>query len=63
MSCRRGNEKQGAMVTGRLTRRQALVLGLGGIALSRPLIGGGKAMAEYMPDTVVLVCKPGRNVV
>jgi hypothetical protein len=47
------------MVTGRLTRRHALALGLGGIALSRPLIGGGKPMAESMPDTVVYVSNAG----
>jgi 6-phosphogluconolactonase len=38
----------------RFTRRQALALGLGGIALPSPFIGG-KAMAENTPDTVVYV--------
>ncbi|MBV8132302.1 MAG: beta-propeller fold lactonase family protein [Alphaproteobacteria bacterium] len=37
------------------TRRRVLALGLGGIALPGPLIGGGKAMADTMPDTVVYV--------
>jgi 6-phosphogluconolactonase len=32
-----------------------LALGLGGIALPNPLIGGGKAMADNIPDTVVYV--------
>jgi len=37
------------------TRRRVLVLGLGGIVLPSPFIGGGKAMADTMPDTVVYV--------
>src|SRR3974377_876119 len=37
------------------TRRQVLALGLGGIALPNPFIGGGRAMADTMPDTVVYV--------
>src|SRR5215831_19018662 len=38
----------------RLTRRQALALGLGGFALPSSFIGG-KAMAENTPETVVYV--------
>jgi len=38
----------------RLTRRQALALGLGGIAFPSPFIGGN-AMAENTPDTIVYV--------
>jgi 6-phosphogluconolactonase len=43
----------------RLTRRQTLALGLGGIALPSPFIGGGKAMADNAPDTVVYVSNAG----
>jgi len=32
-----------------------LALGLGGIALPSPFIGGGKAMADNAPDTVAYV--------
>ena len=39
----------------RPTRRHMLALGLGGIALPTPFIGGGKAMADNIPDTVVYV--------
>ena len=39
----------------RLTRRQMLALGLGGAALPSPFIGGGKAMADSPPETVVYV--------
>src|SRR5262245_57137018 len=39
----------------RLTRRQTLALGLGGIALPSPFIGGGTVMAQHAPDTVVYV--------
>jgi 6-phosphogluconolactonase len=37
------------------TRRRVLALGLGGMVLPSPYIGGGKAMADTMPDTVVYV--------
>jgi 6-phosphogluconolactonase len=37
------------------TRRRVLALGLGGLALPRPLIARRTAMAETMPDTVVYV--------
>jgi hypothetical protein len=37
----------------RLTRRQTLALGLAGTMLPRPFIGGGTAMAQTAPDTVV----------
>jgi len=37
------------------TRRQLLALGLGGMVLPSPFIGGGRAMADTMPDTVVYV--------
>jgi 6-phosphogluconolactonase len=37
------------------TRRQVFALGLGGLALPRPFIAGGTAMADTMPDTVVYV--------
>jgi 6-phosphogluconolactonase len=47
------------MPTRRPTRRQTLALGLGGIALSSPFIGGRKAMAESTPDTVVYVSNAG----
>jgi len=47
------------MATKRLTRRQTLALGLGGIALSCPFIGGRKAMANATPDTVVYVSNAG----
>jgi 6-phosphogluconolactonase len=43
----------------RLTRRQTLALGLGGIVLPSPFIGGGKAMADSTPDTVVYVSNAG----
>ena len=43
------------MATRRLTRRGALILGLGGVMLPPPFIGVGKAMAENAPDTVVYV--------
>jgi 6-phosphogluconolactonase len=39
----------------RMTRRRVLALGLGSVTLPSPLIAGGKAMAEAMPDTVVYV--------
>jgi len=39
----------------RLSRRQTLALGLGGIMLPSPFIGGRKAMAQNTPDTVVYV--------
>ena len=39
----------------RPTRRHMLALGLGGIALPSPFIGGRKAMADNTPDTVVYV--------
>src|SRR5215467_4213356 len=42
------------MADKRLTRRQTLALGLGGILLPGPFIGG-KAMAENTPETVVYV--------
>src|SRR4029077_1433810 len=44
-----------AMAARRLTRRRMLILGLGGMALPRPFIGAGRAMAENAPDTVVYV--------
>ena len=47
------------MTTRRPTRRQTLALGLGGVALSSPFIGGRKAMAESTPDTVVYVSNAG----
>jgi 6-phosphogluconolactonase len=37
------------------TRRRVLAAGLGGLALSRPFIGGNTAMATTTPDTVVYV--------
>jgi 6-phosphogluconolactonase len=37
------------------TRRRALALGLGGLALPRPFIAERAAMADTMPDTVVYV--------
>jgi 6-phosphogluconolactonase len=43
----------------RLTRRQALALGLGGIALPSPFVAGRKAMAENAPETVVYVSNAG----
>ena len=43
------------MAIARLSRRQTLALGLGGILLPSPLIGGRKAMAQNTPDTVVYV--------
>jgi 6-phosphogluconolactonase len=43
------------MAKTRLTRRQTLSLGLGGIVLPSPLIGGRKVMAQNTPDTVVYV--------
>jgi 6-phosphogluconolactonase len=43
----------------RLTRRQALALGLSGIALPSPFIAGEKAMAENAPETVVYVSNAG----
>jgi 6-phosphogluconolactonase len=43
------------MADTRLTRRQMLALGLGGAALPSPFIGGGKAMADSPPETVVYV--------
>jgi 6-phosphogluconolactonase len=39
----------------RLTRRQTLALGLGGIVLPSPVITGRKAMAQGSPDTIVYV--------
>ena len=39
----------------RLSRRQTLALGLSGVVLPSPFIGGGKAMAQNTPDTVVYV--------
>ena len=39
----------------RPTRRHMLALGLGGIALPSPFIGGRKAMADNAPDTVAYV--------
>jgi len=39
----------------RPTRRHMLALGLGGIALPSPFIGGAEAMADNTPDTVVYV--------
>jgi 6-phosphogluconolactonase len=47
------------MATRRLTRRGALILGLGGVMLPCPFIGMGKAMAENAPDTVVYVSNAG----
>jgi 6-phosphogluconolactonase len=38
-----------------LTRRQTLALGLAGTILPRTFIGGGTAMAQIAPDTVVYV--------
>jgi 6-phosphogluconolactonase len=43
------------MATRRLTRRRMLILGLGGAMLPHSLVGGGRAMAENAPDTVVYV--------
>ncbi|MFL5268847.1 MAG: lactonase family protein [Stellaceae bacterium] len=43
----------------RLTRRQTLVLGLAGVMLPRTFIGGGTAMAQNTPDTVVYVSNAG----
>lgn len=46
------------MAVMRLTRRQMLAIGVGG-ALPSPFVGGGKAMAESMPDTVAYVSNAG----
>jgi 6-phosphogluconolactonase len=43
------------MANKRLTRRQTLALGLGGIVLPSPFVAGGRAMAQGMPETVVYV--------
>src|SRR5262244_2499679 len=43
----------------RLTRRRTLTLGLAGLMLPRPFIGGGTAMAQNTPDTVVYVSNAG----
>jgi len=43
------------MAIARLSRRQTLTLGLGGILLPSPFIGGRRAMAQNTPDTVVYV--------
>jgi 6-phosphogluconolactonase len=43
----------------RLTRRQTLALGLAGVMLPRPFIGGGTVMAQNTPDTVVYVSNAG----
>ena len=43
----------------RLTRRQTLALGLASTMLPRPFIGGGTAMAQNTPDTVVYVSNAG----
>jgi 6-phosphogluconolactonase len=43
------------MTKTRMTRRQMLALGLGASALPSPVGGGGRAMAESTPDTVVYV--------
>jgi 6-phosphogluconolactonase len=47
------------MATMSLTRRQTLALGLGGLALTSPFIGGRGVMAQNMPDTVVYVSNAG----
>ena len=47
------------MAIARLSRRQTLALGLGGILLPSPLIGGRKAMAQNTPETVVYVSNAG----
>ena len=47
------------MVRTRPTRRRMLALGLGGMALPSPFIGGRKAMADTIPDTVVYVSNAG----
>src|SRR5215469_8282789 len=50
-----GNEQEDAKAIARLSRRQTLTLGLGGILLPSPFIGGRRAMAQNTPDTVVYV--------
>jgi 6-phosphogluconolactonase len=51
------------MAKTRLTRRQTLTLGLGlgGIVLPSPFIGGRKVMAQNTPDTVVYVSNAASN--
>jgi len=43
----------------RLTRRRTLTLGLAGVMLPRPFMGGGTVMAQNTPDTVVYVSNAG----
>ena len=43
------------MSKARVSRRQTLAFGLGGVVLPIPFIGGRKAMAQNTPDTVVYV--------
>jgi 6-phosphogluconolactonase len=47
------------MAKARLSRRQTLTLGLGGIVWPSPFIGGRKAMAQNTPETVVYVSNAG----
>ena len=51
------------MAATRLTRRAALALGLAGIAAPKPFLSAGKAMADYLPDTVVYVSNAGNPTV
>ncbi len=43
----------------RLTRRTAMAFGLAGMALPKPLISAGTAMADDLPETVVYVSDAG----
>lgn len=51
------------MAATRLTRRAALALGLAGIALPKPFIKGGTAMAADLPETVVYVSNAGSKAI
>jgi 6-phosphogluconolactonase len=51
------------MAATRLTRRATLALGLAGIAIPKPFIGVGTAMADDLPETVVYVSDAGNPAV
>jgi 6-phosphogluconolactonase len=47
------------MTATRLTRRTTLALGLASIAIPKPFVSAGKAMADQLPDTVAYVSNAG----